>query len=85
MTNPAALHDINLSCLIAKLLMIQVLRNMQTLKHRLLTIKAMDDFNTVRRKRGEEQVSLGELGEPELTSGSKAEATQDKCGGKEER
>lgn len=80
MANPAALHDINLSCLIAKLLIIQVLRNIQILKYRLLSIKAMDDFSTGRRKHGEEQVSWGKLGEPELASGSKAEESQDKYG-----
>lgn len=50
------------------------------LKHRLLSIKAMDNFNTGRRKHGEEQVNLRERAELELTSGGKAEVSQDKCG-----
>lgn len=50
------------------------------LKHRLLSIKAVDDFSRGRRKHEEEQVNLRETGEPELTSGSKAEMSQGKCG-----
>lgn len=50
------------------------------LKHRLLSIKAMDNFNTGWRKHREEQVNSGEIGEPELTSVSKAEASHHKCG-----
>lgn len=45
--------------MIAKPLIIQILRNIPILKNQLLSIKAIDDFNTGRRKDGKEEVSAG--------------------------